>query len=465
MNILRTEKETFTKEEILKAIKDYQNGQGMVFDELYQYYKVNNPPIMTKKRQDVNNPDVRIPSGYGKKIVTTFTGYAWRPRYTTYKAEGFDDYEKQLQETFDLTNEHVKTSRIGKNVAIYRVAKEVLYIDGYKTGDAKVPTKAEPKISSVDPRNMVCYYNFDDEPKMVIAIKWDVISKTKHNVDVYYADKIESYVKTRDNEHIDDWKLSEPETFPNYFDDVPAIEYFMGEDDDGLILPVKHYIDALDALTSGSMNEFLRFADAYLRLVGMNLDDPIKGKSANKVMEVLRRLKKSRVFNGLKSKDDVTFLTKDIPAEYIKFISELIIDQIHIQSHVPDFAKFTDLSGIAVQRVMFDFENVCSAAEANIDIGLSHRIELINKIYEKLNREVVPISKITIAHKRNAPLNIKEFAETARTMKEAGFSRWLVADVMPDDIIPDVDEELARQDEDRELLMPNIYEETETDEI
>jgi hypothetical protein len=41
-------------------------------------------------------------------------------------------------------------------------------------------------------------------------------------------------------------------------------------------------------------------------------------------------------------------------------------------------------------------------------------------------------------------------------MKDAGFSRYLIADIMPDDIVPDVEEELERQDKDAEALLPDI---------
>jgi hypothetical protein len=63
---------------------------------------------------------------------------------------------------------------------------------------------------------------------------------------------------------------------------------------------------------------------------------------------------------------------------------------------------------------------------------------------------------VSISHKRNVPLDLKQFADTALTMKSAGFSRYVVADVMPDDIIPDVEEELARQDADSKAMMPDI---------
>jgi hypothetical protein len=114
------------------------------------------------------------------------------------------------------------------------------------------------------------------------------------------------------------------------------------------------------------------------------------------------------------------------------------------------------VSGVAVQRLMFDFENVVSNAEAEFDTGLLNRIRLISNVYRTMGRADGTFDEITISHKRNAPLNLKEFADTALVMSQTGFSDYLVADVMPDDIIPDVDEELARQKEDREGAIPDV---------
>ena len=63
---------------------------------------------------------------------------------------------------------------------------------------------------------------------------------------------------------------------------------------------------------------------------------------------------------------------------------------------------------------------------------------------------------MVIMHKRNMPLNLEDFAETALKMSQAGFSRYVIADIMPDDIIPDVDEELERQEADAKAVLPDV---------
>jgi len=140
-------------------------------------------------------------------------------------------------------------------------------------------------------------------------------------------------------------------------------------------------------------------------------------------------------------------------------MTDMIQNQIHIQSHVPDLSSgaFKDgISGVAVQRLMFDFENVVSTEEAGLDLGLSERIRLITLIYKKTGRPDGTFDDIQINHKRNAPLNTKEFAETANIMNQAGFSMQTILENMPDDMVPDATEELKRQDEEREKMMPDV---------
>jgi hypothetical protein len=49
-----------------------------------------------------------------------------------------------------------------------------------------------------------------------------------------------------------------------------------------------------------------------------------------------------------------------------------------------------------------------------------------------------------------------EFADISLKMSQAGFSRYSIVDIWPDDIFPDVEQELERQDEDREGELPDI---------
>ena len=139
-------------------------------------------------------------------------------------------------------------------------------------------------------------------------------------------------------------------------------------------------------------------------------------------LEQLKNLKRRRVFEGLEKDAEIKFLAKDIPTASIQYIAKELHDQIHTQSHIPDFNQMTgSLSGAAIDRLLFDFENLVSSAEADFDVGLYERIVLINSILEKVSNINGDPRMITINHKRNKPQNYNDYAQTALTMQIA----WL----------------------------------------
>jgi SPP1 family phage portal protein len=475
MQLQKTDKTTLTSEDILKYMEDYERAQVKEFDKLWQYYLGANTAIMGRKSPGPNEPDNKVPIPYGRKIITTFTGYAYRPRYITYKpvdpktddkpeegdepvkvqATPSETYIGQLQETFNLNSEHIKTSRAGRNTGIFGLSYELLYID--KALDAMAAVKAEPRFFPVDPREMILLYDYSSEPRKVMALRFYMVTKDLYKVEVYYPDRVEVYDRKRE-ENTGAWTLVPVSKEPNFFGEVPVIPYYFGDEMLGIIKPVLPLIDAYDVLISDSMNEYDKFAAAYLVMKNFGITDPTKKKEAGMFDAALANLKRKKVFEHLPADAELSYLTKDIPTTFIEYMANFIRDQIHVQSHVPDFTgeKMSGASGIAIQRLLFDFENVVSSAEADFDMGLMERIRLITLLYGKAGRMVGTPDMVSISHKRNVPLDLKQFADTALTMKSAGFSRYVVADVMPDDIIPDVEEELARQDEDSKAMMPDI---------
>jgi len=471
MDVLKTEKESLTTAEIEVYIQEHEKAESAVDTTgakdrcgwLYRYYKGKNKAILEQPDSDPNNPNSKIPVPYGRKIVTTFTGYAYRPGYISYKAD--DDahaaYVEQLQTTFDLSNEPIKTERAGRDTAIYGYAYEMLYLDGVSTGNLALPTLAEPRFYDIDPGEVILLYDYFPEPKKQLAIRYYRINDDYYKVEFYSRAAVILYDRRRAKDGVTGaakWIYSRAGEYPNFFDAVPIVPYYFGEDRLGLIEPVLPLVDAYDLLTSGSMDELQRFAHAYLKLVKMALVSPDKKKEPGAMSRALQFLKKFRVFENLPDKDAVSFLTKEIPVAFFEFMAKKLKEEIHDQSHVPDFRELATgaLSGAAIKRMLFDFENVASSAEADFDTGLYERIRLINVIYTKSGRLVDSERSVVITHKRNLPDDLKESAETAVQLKGAGFSASLIADTMPDSVVPDVEEELARQKEEREQAFADV---------
>jgi SPP1 family phage portal protein len=215
------------------------------------------------------------------------------------------------------------------------------------------------------------------------------------------------------------------------------------------------------------MIEFQRFANAYLRIVGMSIGDPT-GQNPRLLKQILARIKQSRTFDNLKDQNDVTFLTKDIPKDFIEYMTKLLKDQIHEQSHVPDFnsEKFSGaLSGAAIERMLFDFENVVSSAQADFDLGLYDRMKLMTTILEKSGIIGGDPLDIVISHRRNIPIDELDVAQVAKEMRNIGISMESVVENMPREVIPSVEVELERQKTETANAYPDMDEVNMADEV
>jgi len=118
-----------------------------------------------------------------------------------------------------------------------------------------------------------------------------------------------------------------------------------------------------------------------------------------------------------------------------------------MQSHVPDFTdeRFSgDISGAAIKRLLFDFENLAASKQSYFEEGLKTRLRLIGRIEglkDETSREVA--GDMMIQFRRNLPTDLMEAAQTAATMI-ATTSRRTALTVYPSDLIPDVDEEMEQ---------------------
>jgi len=458
MELLRTGKVAFSEDDILKALEEYEKKTIPKLDKLWRYYKADNPKIVDRESPDKNNPDNKTVVSYGRKLVNTFQGYAYRPGYITYKSEN-EKYIDELHLTFRKNNERVKTSRVGRDTGVYGVAYERLYLEAERDAllsadGAVMGDKTEVRFVNVDPRQMIVYYDYAPEPRKVLAIYFFRVDDDHYKVEAMYPNQRVFYDRDKSGGQ-QGWKLTETKTETNNFGEVPVVDYFMGDERIGIIEPVVSLIDDFDLLTSDSMNEFDRFSNAYLLLKGFTLTSQAQRESGS-FSSALAKLKRRRIFENLKDTDDAKFLLKDTPTAFIVFLADLVREEIHKQSHVPDFMSEKlggDISGVAVARLMFDFENLVSSAEGDFDIALMERIRLITLIYDKANRGTNgEPADVSISHKRNVPQNVKEFAEIADIMKRAGFSAELIAEMMPDDIIPDPQVELDRQKGERNSM-------------
>jgi SPP1 family phage portal protein len=183
-----------------------------------------------------------------------------------------------------------------------------------------------------------------------------------------------------------------------------VVIYRNNEDIQGDLEHIQKLIDAYDVLISTFLDDEEKFAEAILLLYGKYLDE-----------EALSKLQKLRVIDGLKENDKLEYLTKDLSVSGRKELLEIIRQEIHRQSLIPDMTDPSALgqkSGEAFTYLFALFEMLAGEKQSYFAQGLRKRIELITATlsYPK-GKQVGDPSDIKIIFTRNIPKNLTAITE------------------------------------------------------
>lgn len=414
-----------TDEQIVKYVTEHKTK---VFRDNLRYYTGDNPAIRDRVIPVVNAPKHQLPVSYARKIVKTVVGYMYKPGLITYNVDD-QTYSDALDIVWRMNNENTKTSAMGRQASIQGVGYELHYTAG----------GANPYFAKVPAANIIDVYDYAIEPELIAAIWHRRQVDEGESVDVFYADRVERYLlldrATGGN------RLEFLGDEPHEYEEVPLVVFENNEEHLGDFEPVKSLIDAYDLLLSDSMNEFDRFAWAYLILKNVAMSDQdSKEVKHRKIIELL-------------DDGEARFLQKDIPSDYIRFMSEWIRKEIHKQTHVPDFTDTTmgtEMTGAAIDRLFYDFEFIAADKEDRFRDALKDRIRLVNVILRKGTRVSIPEGiedDVEIVMDRNKPEMLSELGQTALLYRGFVTDKTLLKNFAP--FVKDVEEELQAREEER----------------
>jgi SPP1 family phage portal protein len=185
-----------------------------------------------------------------------------------------------------------------------------------------------------------------------------------------------------------------------------------------------------------------RFSNAYMVLKNISLS----AQDAKKIKEV-------RVFDNVSEDAAVEILTKDIPHGYFQYLSEYYRREIHKQSHVPNFiedATGGQLSGVAIDKLLYDFEFIAATKEQLFREGLRRRMQLINTILRKTKGDLGDESEIDIHFQRNKPQNMKENAEIINLLMGIITKETLINEYVP--FVSDARAEIEKVEEEEDVF-------------
>ena len=412
------EEEELTHEQLLEYIKQHQE-QVPRFNELWNQY-TSRPPILDFPDKEEYKPDNRLVANFGKYIVDTFNGYfTGIPVKVSHEKENVNEAINYFWRHNDMDDTF---SELSKLTSIYGVSYLYVWQD----------EESNTRVTYNSPFDMFVVY--DDT--VARNIKYGV--RYKYDEDNILTGTLftQSEVITFSNDAYGD-------TEPHYYPIVPIIEFVENDEQQSLIRPVESLINAYNKALSEKSNDVEYFSDAYMKILGAELDT-----------ETIQNIRDNRIINM--DGDDaqkivVEFMNKpdgDITQENLLNRIESLIYHLAMVANIND-ESFGNASGVSLEFKLQPMKNLSGMKERKFTKGLND----LFKCFTALPTNVPASDKdswVEVEYRfiRNIPRNIKDEAETARTL-EGVVSKELQLSTLS--IVDDVQTEIERMEAEREL--------------
>lgn len=409
--------------EKLKDFLDRHAARLPRYDRLMNMY-MGKHPILYEKEKELGKPDNRLVVNFAKYIVDMLNGYfIGIPVKTIHENK---EVAAKMKEIAKRNSQNDNNAELSKMCSIYGHAYEFLYQD----------ENAHTRVTYVDPREAFVIYDntVAQEPLYGVRVLKDDQGRPYGTIYSRYDER--DFFTSDDGELVIEEKGQE-----HFFGDVPLIEYVENNERQSAFENVETLINAYNKAISEKANDVDYFADAYLAILGAELDE-----------ETIKQIRDNRVIN-LKSGDGqkivLEFLDKpnaDTTQENLIERLERLIFQISMVANISD-EKFGTSSGIALKYKLQPMENIALMKERKFNNGMIRRFKMMFNIPTNFGVDPDEYLNIEYVFTRNIPNNILEEAETAE--KLAGItSRQTQLSVLS--VVDNVQNELDRIQKEKE---------------
>lgn len=384
-------------------------------------------------------PDNRIAVNFAQFIVDTFEGFFLGiPVKVTADDEAVTAYLNALDDANDSDDINAELSTI---VSIFGRGYRIAYVD----------EEGEIGTAYLDPMESFAVYSESIKPRMRYFIRTYTDTNKKRHGSI----SDEFTVKYFD---INGGEIVYTDEHPHGFDGVPAVEFIQNRARTGLFESVLPLINSYNKVLSEKANDVDYFADAYLKIQGMNIDK-----------ETLRFMRENRTINAKGSNAEkavIEFLQKpsdDDTQEHLLDRIERMIFTVAMVCNISD-DNFATSSGIALKYKLLPMTNLAARKWRKFASGLNAYYKLI------CSNPVTPLSPedwstITYTHNLNYPANAYDEAETATRLQNVTSKRTQLSVLS---FIDDVDaelEQMAKEASGKDALVNQAEKDTATDTV
>lgn len=309
--------------------------------------------ILSNPKKPNYKPDNRIVVNFAKYIVDTFEGFFMgNPVKTIADDSKVADYVEYLDQYNDQDDNNAELSKLGSK---FGTGYELYFTD----------EEAELCITYMSPE--VSFMIYDDsivESPLFFVRRWTDRENNEYGC-IYSRSHYRNFKITGGLQWLDD------DWIEHHFNGVPATEFMQNEERQGIFEPVLSMINAYNKAISEKANDVDYFADAYLKILGTELDE-----------DGLKHIRDNRIinFSGMdEGKLIVEFMGKpegDTTQENLLNRMERLIYQISMVANISD-ENFGTASGIAMKYKLQAMSNLAKTKQRKFTSGLNRRYKLL----------------------------------------------------------------------------------------
>lgn len=372
-----------TPEILSEFIKQHMTLQPH-YEELRKEYEAEHS-ILNVKKKDASKPDNRVVANFAQYVVDTLNGFfIGVPIKQSHEITSVSDYLERLRVYSNVDDHNAELVKMGE---IYGHAFELVYLDD-----------TEICVSHLPPTQAFAVY--DDS---IVRHQSYGVRYFKDADGILRGSFSDAATVTHFADH-DGLRFEAAQ--PHYFGAVPLHEYVFNEERKGVFERILTLCRAYDKAISEKANDVDYYADAYLCVLGADLNE-----------ETMRNLRDSRIINLSGSDAEkviVQFLQKpdaDATQEHLIDRLERLIFTLSMVANIND-EEFGAASGISLQYKLQPMRNLANTMERKLTALLNRRYRMI---FQHPASRLPKDAWVGVRYKftRNLPANLLEESQIA----------------------------------------------------
>lgn len=391
--LLTVPPETEVTEKVVEEVIKLHRGRLLKLYRKNEALYMSDHDILHDRAKENYKPDNRLVVNFAKYIVDTFVGYQIGiPVKITHEDEEAKEFIADFRKMNDMEDSEFELAKLAD---IFGHSFIYLYQD----------EDGETCMTYESPLNMIMVHEGSVKERPLFAIRYSIDDTEEYSTGevITSTERISFLV-----DGAGDVAFSEREN--HIYNDLPVVELIENEERQGLFDSVQTLINALNKALSEKANDVDYFADAYLKVLGVEMDD-----------ETAVFLRDSRIINlystDANAKLDVGFLEKPNADATQENLIALLVKSIFDISMVANLANedFGNSSGTALAFKLQPMSNLAQIKDRKMQSAFNRMYRLVFG---------VPMSGVAedawtgIEYKfsRNVPRNVLEEAQVIQAL-------------------------------------------------